>query len=91
MPKKPSHATALEILKLRNGEPSDVLLSSGQAIRVYNIAWVYDLGNPVAYVTTNISPRPEVEHTSESFIADEVCRILDPENNAIWFDITGQG
>ena len=36
---KPSHATALDLLKRRDGEPSDVMLSSGRLIRVYNIAW----------------------------------------------------
>lgn len=83
---KPSYDTVLDLLKLRNGQPTDVTLATGQVVRVYNIAWVFDLGNPVAFITTNISPEPEFDHQWHSFFADEVIRIIDPENGAVWFD-----
>lgn len=88
---KPLHATALDILKRRTGEPSDVTLSSGRVVRVYNVAWGYDMDDPVAHITTNISPPPAAEHTSDFFFADEVVRVVDPENGAIWFEIPDAG
>jgi hypothetical protein len=84
---KPAHATALDILKQRNGEPSDVTLTSGRVVRVYNIAWGYDLGDPVAYITTNISPVPQIDHTSDFFFANEIAQIVDPDNGAVWFEL----
>ena len=84
---KPSHATALDILKARNGEPSDVTLTPNRVVRVYNIAWGYDLGDPVAHITTNISPVPD-DCPSDFFFADEIVRIVDPDNGAVWFELS---
>jgi hypothetical protein len=86
---KPKHAVALDLLKKRNGEPSEVTLASGRVVRVWNIAWGYDLGNPVAHITTNISPEPEEEHSVDCFDADEIVRIVDPDNGALWFEASG--
>ncbi|HKB01895.1 MAG TPA: hypothetical protein VKD90_06725 [Gemmataceae bacterium] len=83
---KPSHATALDLLKCRTGEPLDVTLSSGLVVRVYNVAWGYDLDDPVAHITTNISPPQAADPTWDFFFADEIVRIVDPENGAIWFE-----
>ena len=88
---KPFHATALDILKLRTDEPSDVTLACGRVVRVYNVAWGYDMGDPVAHITTNISPAPNPEHTADFFFANEVLRIVDPENGAIWFVMPDAG
>ncbi len=85
---KPSHATALDILKQRSSEPSDVALASGRMVRVYNITWGYDMGDTVAHITTNISPKPNAEHTIDFFFANEIVRIVDPDNEAIWFEVT---
>lgn len=85
---KPAHATALDILKLRNGEPTDVTLASGAVVRVFDIAEGYDLGDPIAHISTNIRPQRE-DHTIDFFFADEIVLIVDPENGAIWFELTG--
>jgi hypothetical protein len=88
---KPAHATALDILKRCTGEPSDVTLLSGRVVRVYNVAWGYDLNDPVAHITTNISPPQAADPTWDFFFADEVVRIVDPENGAIWFELPNAG
>jgi len=81
-----SHATALEILKRRTGQASDVTLSSGRVVRVYNVACGYDLDDPVAHITTNISPVQDVDPAWDFFLVDDVVRIVDPENGAVWFE-----
>jgi hypothetical protein len=79
-------AAVLKILSKREGEATDVTLSSGQVMCVFNIAWGYDLGDPVAHVTANISPPPEEKHAAGFFFTDEVVRIVDPETGVAWFD-----
>jgi hypothetical protein len=86
---KPLHATALDVLRARTGEPSDVTLTSGRVVRVYNVAWGYDLDDPVAHITTNNSPSPAGEQPWDFFFADAVVRIVDPENGAVWFEAPG--
>jgi hypothetical protein len=82
-----SHARALQILKRRGGEWSEVWLRNGRRVRVLNIAWGYDLGDPVAHVTTNISPSlAGADLPVDFFRTDEVVRIVDPEDGAVWFD-----
>jgi hypothetical protein len=87
-----SHDRALRILKQRNGKWSEVWLRDGRRVRVLNIAWGYDLGDPVAHVTTNISPLlAGADLPVDFFRTDEVERIMDPENGAVWFDTDEDG
>src|SRR5262249_25279443 len=82
-----SHARVLQILKRRCGEWSEVWLRDGRRVRVLNIAWGYDLDDPVAHVTTNISPSlAGADLPVDFFRTDEVVRIIDPENGPVWFD-----
>lgn len=84
---KPKHDRVLDLLKSRDGLPTDVTLADGRTIRSYNVAWGYDLGDLVAHITTNISPPdPDNELPVDFFFANEVVRIVDPENEAIWFE-----
>jgi hypothetical protein len=84
---KPQHAQALDILKKRNGVLSNVTLFNGRVVPVRNIAWGYDLGDPVAHITTNISPpSAESKLPSDFFFANDIVRIVDPENGAVWFE-----
>ena len=87
-----SHTRALQILKRRCGEWSEVWLRDGRHVRVLNIAWGHDLGDPVAHVTTNISPSlAGADLPVDFFQTDEVVRIIDPEIGAVWFDTDGDG
>ncbi|MBS2546131.1 hypothetical protein KGQ19_04545 [Catenulispora sp. NL8] len=52
----PRDEEVLGVLQGRDGVASRVVLSNGQKLVVFNIAWGYDLGERYAHVTTNISP-----------------------------------
>jgi hypothetical protein len=70
-----SHDRALRILKRRNGKWSEVWLRDGRRVRVLNIAWGYDLSDPVAHVITNISPSlAGADLPVDFFRTDEVVR-----------------
>lgn len=61
-----------------------VHLEDGSEVRVYNIAWGYDLGDDYAHVTTNISPRQE--DTSEDFFyTSDIIEIIDEESGRTVF------
>lgn len=89
---KPKHEIALDILKANVGELLLVELQSGRVCKILNIAWGYDLGEPSAHITTNISPQAEdedgIEYPSVFFHADEVVRITVEENQAVLFEST---
>lgn len=84
---KPDHARVLDILKARQHKavPTRVILRDGRVLLVHNVAWGYDSDDPVAHITTNISPSsPSVQW--DFFFASEVVRLEDPENDAVWFE-----
>lgn len=84
---KPNYMRALDILKKRNGKVSSVALADGRVVTIYNIAWGYDFDDPVAHITTNISPAPTDEPSSDFFFADQIVRIVDPDDGAVWFEV----
>ena len=84
---KPAYDVVLDLLKRREGVATDIMLDDGRTVRSQNIAWSFDLGNPVAHLTINVSPlNPESNLPIDSFFADEVVRIVDPENGAELFE-----
>ena len=84
---KPAYHVVLDLLKTRDGMATDITLGDGRILRSRNIAWSFDLGNPVAHITINDSPpNPETDFPIVSFFADEVMRIVDPENGADLFE-----
>lgn len=83
---KPAYDVVLDLLKRRDDMATDITLDDGRTLRSQNIAWSFDLGNPVAHITINVSPpNPESNLPVDSFFADEVVRIVDPENDADLF------
>lgn len=86
---KPVHDVALDCLKQRVGCPSDVTLDDGRIVRVWNIAWGYDLGDPIAHLTTNIDkPVLVPDLPIDFFYSNEIRKIVDVETNAVWFENT---
>lgn len=75
--------TIIEILKNRCGEWTDVFLTNGKVLKVFNIAWGYDLGDTYAHVTTNISPPSEGITDINFFKVNEVLRLEDVETGKI--------
>ena len=75
-------ATALAILRKRDPDPTDVRLTGGRVVRVFNIAWGRDDGQDFDHITTNISPEPPGEHSIDFFLTSEIEAILDPETGS---------
>jgi hypothetical protein len=69
-------------LRERNGQLTDVLLSGGRTVSVYNIAWGQDLGDDFEHVTTNISPGIGGA-TVDMFFTDEIEKVVAPETGAV--------
>ena len=68
--------TMIDLLRKRDGVLTYVRMNNGTIYRVLNIAWGYDMGDPYAHVTTNISPSlPET--TVDFFFTKDVHSILD--------------
>ena len=83
---KPDTDRVLDALRYKDGEACDVTLENGDVVRVFNIAWGFDMDNPVAHITTNISPSPPDTHTVDYFEADEVVKIVHVETMAVLFE-----
>jgi hypothetical protein len=83
-PPSPSAVQIIELLRLRDGKPTNVWLRDGRRVVVINIAWGQDMGDPEFHITTNISPAPSTPHTKDVFSTADVERIVDPQSgNAI--------
>jgi hypothetical protein len=87
-PPSPSAARIVELLRQRDGEPTNVWLRNGQHFVVINIAWGQDLGDREFHITTNISPAPSNPHTTDFFSTADVERIGDPESGDTLFEYT---
>ena len=75
----------IEILKSRDSRWTLVRLRSGDELRVFNIAWGYDLGDEWAHVTTNISPEQDSETPIEFFYTSDVEALIDEgSTRVIW-------
>jgi hypothetical protein len=73
-PAAPLDGGLIRILVARDGAMTSVVLSSGRALSVFNIAWAYDEGESYAHVTTNVSPFIEGE-PSDLFFTNEVVAV----------------
>ena len=82
--------TIVKILEKRCGLETIVTLDTNQVLSVWDIAWGYDLGAEFAQITTNCSP-PRDELPIDSFHANEVIRLFDPETNAAIWQYAGKG
>jgi hypothetical protein len=67
----------VDVLRSRDGIPTEVVLEDGQHLLVLNIAWGYDDREPAAHVTTNVSPSVE-GYSVDFFLTTNVTRVLDP-------------
>ena len=64
------------LFRARDGALTNVELESGDSLRVYNIAWGYDIGDSFAHITTNISPNIDGEE-ADFFFSNEIRAIRD--------------
>lgn len=75
----------IQLLRERDGSRTIVDLRRNISLVVVNIAWGYDLGEPYAHVSTNISPIVEGEDF-DFFHTYEVTRIRDEFSRSEIFD-----
>ena len=72
----------IDLLKKRDGTPTDVVLRDSTRFVVFNIAWGYDDGAVHAHVTTNISPSiPDA--SMDFFSTNDVASVLDPGTGVV--------
>ena len=74
----PKDTGLIKVLVKRDGEPTLAVLKDGRELKIWNIAWGYDLGEAYAHVTTNISPNIDGQ-TVDVFETHEVVALLHPE------------
>ncbi|MFF1828257.1 hypothetical protein [Paenarthrobacter sp. NPDC058233] len=75
-------ADIINLLAARGGVATRVYLENGTVYTVFNIAWGYDMGEPFAHVTTNISP--EVKGAPiDVFCTEDIVQIRDESSDAI--------
>jgi len=74
---------ALQLLRARSGVRTDVTLTDGRTVPVWNVAWGRDIGDDYDHVTTNISPAPPTEDQVDFFYTDEIMVIVDPESGTV--------
>lgn len=72
----------LESLERRAGQETIVVLRDGRRLKVYDIAWGYDMGDAWAHVTTNVSPGFEGVSV-DFFFTSEVALVIDPSSNQV--------
>ncbi len=77
----------VQLLADRDGTPTRVHLVDGQVLEVLNVAWGYDMDDPYAHVSTNVSPSVDDSHSFpfEFFFTYSVSRISDPQNGTTLF------
>ena len=81
---QPCDEAVLEVLQERDGVASQVMLSDGRLLVVFNIAWGYGLGERFAHVTTNISPGVEAA-VVDVFSTALVEAIIEPDDGAVLY------
>lgn len=72
----------IQHLKRQDSRWTTIQLFGGEKIRIFNIAWGYDLGDEYAHITSNISPiqksvNPHFFHTNE------IVKIVDEESGRL--------
>lgn len=85
----PAHCRLIvPLLRSRDGQQTEVLLSGNRLLSVFNIAWGEDMGDEFEHLTSNISPAldgigPDV------FFTDEVVEISDPATGVTMWETDG--
>lgn len=69
-------------LKRQDSRWTTIHLSNGNQIRVFNIAWGYDLGDEYAHITSNISPSQKNCEIA-FFHTNEIIEIVDEETGLL--------
>ena len=77
---------ALQVLRGRSGQRTEVTLSSGRQIVVWNVAWGRDEGDEFDHLTTNISPEPAEPHEVDFIFSSEISTIMDPVTRETLFE-----
>jgi hypothetical protein len=80
----PADLRVLAVLQARDGVLTEVALSDGQVLPVWDIAWGYDAGDSWAHVSTNISPGPPGS-PFDVFSTSEVLTVRAPETGDVLF------
>ena len=75
----------IQLLRARHGLLTRIRLVDGTVLDVSNIAEGYDIGDPYAHVTTNVSPR--VSAAFDVFFTCSVVRLEDPATGSVLFDV----
>ena len=80
-------ARIIQVLADRAGTPTHVHLADGQVLNVLNVAWGYDMDDPYAHVSTNISPSVDdlESFPFEFFFTYSVIRVSDPKDGTTLF------
>ncbi|SNT36907.1 hypothetical protein SAMN05443665_1025107 [Actinomadura meyerae] len=78
----PQDEAVLRLLQERAGLATEIVLSDGQRLTVFNIAWGYEPWEEHAHVTTNISPGIACA-AIDFFSTQAVVAIIDPANGAV--------
>lgn len=75
----------IDILISRDGQPTVVHLADKRVLKIWNIAWGYDIGDDFAHITTNISP--EIKNSNiYYFNINEIQKIEDQTNGKTLYD-----
>ena len=72
----------IDLLKARDGKLTHLRMKSGSVLKVYNIAWGYDLGIAHAHVTSNISPAIP-DSTVDFFHTNDIVSVMDETMNPL--------
>jgi hypothetical protein len=80
----PRDEAFIALLQERDGRLTRVEMRDGSVLRVFNIAWGYDMGDEFAHVTTNVSPFIEGESV-DLFWTNDVANVSDPSDGTVIF------
>ena len=83
-PPEPADLAVLAVLQARDGVRTDVELSDGRVLPVWDVAWGHDAGDSWAHVSTNVSPGPPGS-PFDVFTTDEVVAVRAPETGEVLF------
>jgi len=73
----------IDLFKQNDGKLLLITLENNDLIRIWNIAWSYDIGDEYVHVTTNISPEKENESV-EYFFTNEIMKISDSDGKILY-------
>jgi len=82
---EPVDSDLIQLLRDRDGIRTDVTLKDGRILAVFNVAWGYDMDDPFAHLSANVSPTVE-GHALDFFFTHDVAAIADPETGSVLYD-----